>query len=594
MKKIFSYLKPFRKKITISISIIFIIAIVQSMIPLLEGKQIFQYIKNYYVDGSEENEAKYKKHIISFLLFILALYFCCFLGKFIYNKLLVTTIHKSVQNIRQDIYMKINKLPIKYFDQNTVGDIMNKLTNNMDIVSNGLQQTFASSIYSFFRITMLLTCMFWVHWRLGLIVFFMIPSSFLIIFIINKKTRNIFIERFNQTSIYNSFLQEKLTGHKEILLYNQQENSIKEFKKINQNLSDFMFKSNFFSNITFPIVNFIKYFILAIIIIISQQLLYKGSSDTTTILYKLGFVGIQLYIFQSFIEYIWALGGPINELSHIFVVIQSTKAAMYKISEFLSEYEEKDNPETITIDKAEGYVNFDNVSFGYHPNKFIIENMNLSVEKNQTIAIVGSTGSGKTTLINLLTRFYDIDKGSITIDGIDIRNLTKQNLRTIVGLVLQDIWLFPDTILENIKYGNPNKTDEEAIEMAKQTHLHEFVIQKEKGYNTVLNEELNNLSQGEKQLITITRTLLQDPSILILDEATSTIDTQIELILQKSIQRILKNKTSFVIAHRLSTIVNADVIVVLQQGKIIEKGNHRELLEKKGFYYNLYQSQFQK
>lgn len=590
MKKIFKYLKPFKKKITISIFLIFIITVIQICIPLFEAK----YILNFLIDEKNHtNWVDYKKHIIVFLSINFVFYLLCAIGKFIYNKFLVNSIHKGMKNLRQDIYKKINKLPIKYFDQNTVGDIMNKMTNNVDIISNGLQQTFASIIYSFFQIIILLICMLIVNWRLGFIISLMIPLSFLIIIIINKKSRNVFIQIFDKTSEYNGFLQEKFNGHKEIMLYNQHENIIKEFKQINKDLSKMIFKSNFLSGLVIPIVNAFTYIILTIIVILGYFLMKEG--ELPLLLIKLGFVSIQFGLFEAFIQYVWRLGDPINNLSKIFIVVQSTKTAIHKVLDFLYETEEKeDDPNCITLDEVKGIVEFSDVSFGYSKDKPILKNINLNVKQNQTIAIVGSTGSGKTTLINLLTRFYDVDEGSITIDGVDIRKFEKKYLRKILGLVLQDVWLFKGTILENIKYGSEDKSDEEVIEIAKQAQIHDFIMSKDQGYQTIINEESDNLSQGEKQLITITRTLLRNPSILILDEATSTIDTQMEMICQKSIQTLCQNKTSFVIAHRLSTIVNADVIIVLKNGSIIEKGKHEELIQIKGFYHNLYHSQFKK
>ncbi|MGI3135996.1 MAG: ABC transporter ATP-binding protein [Candidatus Phytoplasma vitis] len=588
MQKMSKYLSPFKTKIIISIVLIFLIAVIQCYIPLFEGKQILDFINN---KENHKDKQSYKAHILFFLSINVILYLLCAIGKFIYNKFLINSIHKGIKNMRQDIYKKINRLPIKFFDQNTVGDVMNKMTNNVDIISNGLQQTFASIICAFFNIAILLVCMLLVNWRLGFVISLMIPFSLIVIFIINRKSRHIFIQRFDKTSEYNGFLQEKFNGHKEIILYNQQKNIIKEFKDINQDLSKMIFKSNFFSSLAIPIINSFTYIILTIVIVMGYYLMLP--IDNEGFLFTLGFCTIQLGMFEAFIQYVWRLGNPINDLSQIFVVIQSTKAAIQKVFDFLYETEEKeDESNCITLDKVEGFVSFSNVSFGYYKDSPVLKNINLDVYKNQTVAVVGSTGSGKTTLINLLTRFYDIDEGSITIDGVDIRQLQKKYLRKILGLVLQDVWLFKGTILENIQYGNESKTKEEIIEVAKQTQIHDFIMAKEEGYQTIINEESDNLSQGEKQLITITRTLLNNPSILILDEATSAIDTQMEMICQKSIQKLCENKTSFIIAHRLSTIVNADVIVVLKNGVIIEKGKHNELLELKGFYYNLYHSQF--
>ncbi|WP_323847780.1 MAG: ABC transporter ATP-binding protein [Phytoplasma sp.] len=591
MLKIFKYLKPFKTRIIFSIFLIFIISAFQCYIPIFEGK-VLDIINSKNHDNIETYNSKINKILILNFLF----YFLCAVGKFIYNKFLITSIHTGIKNMRQDIYAKINRLPIHYFDQNTVGDIMNKMTNNVDIISNGLQQTFASIIYSFFHITMLFIYMLYINLSFGLVISLMIPFSFMVIFVINKKSRHIFIQRFDKTSEYNGFLQEKFNGQKEIILYNQQENVFKEFQNINQDLSKMIFKSNFVSSLAIPIVNSFTYIIQTIVIILGYFLISPdpNNANIPNLLKNLGFVAIQLGMFEAFIQFVWRLGNPINDLSHFFVITQSTKAAIKKVFDFLYEDEEKDfNQKDLSLNKIEGAVTFSNVSFGYSKDKPIIKNINLNIHKNQKVAIVGSTGSGKTTLINLLTRFYEIDEGSITIDGIDIRDFNKKYLRQILGLVLQDVWLFKGTILENIKYGSEDKTDEEVIEIAKQTKIHDFIMFKDKGYQTIINEELDNLSQGEKQLITITRTLLRDPSILILDEATSTIDTQMEIICQKSIQKLCANKTSFVIAHRLSTIVNSDVIVVLKSGFIIEQGKHEELLELKGVYHSLYHSQFQ-
>ncbi|WP_341266455.1 ABC transporter ATP-binding protein [Candidatus Phytoplasma fraxini] len=592
MQKIFKYLKPFKKQIIISIILIFIISALQCYIPVFEGK-ILDFINK---KDKQPNKETYNTYINKFLILNFLFYVFCAVVDFIYNKFLVTVIHKGIKNMRQDIYTKINKLPIKYFDQNTVGDVMNKMINNVDIISSGLQQTLAAVIYSFFHITMILVYMLYINLSLGFVISLMVPFSFIVIFIINKKARHIFIQRFDKTSEYNGFLQEKFNGQKEIILYNQQENVFREFQKINQDLSKMIFKSNFLSSLAIPIVNSFTYIILAIIVVLGHFLISPDphTANIPNLLKNLGFVAIQLGMFEAFTQFIWRLGNPINDLSHFFVITQSTKTAFNKVFDFLHEDEETEfNKKDLSLHKVEGFVSFSNVSFGYFKDKPILQNINLQINKHQKVAIVGSTGSGKTTLINLLTRFYEIDEGSITIDGIDIRDLNKKYLRQILGLVLQDVWLFKGTILDNIKYGSEDKTDEEVIEIAKQTKIHDFIMFKDKGYQTVINEESDNLSQGEKQLITITRTLLRDPSILILDEATSTIDTQMEMICQKSIQKLCENKTSFVIAHRLSTIVNSDVIVVLKKGFIVEHGNHEELLELKGVYYNLYNSQFQ-
>ncbi|WIA07889.1 MAG: ABC-type multidrug/protein/lipid transport system ATP-binding and permease protein [Candidatus Phytoplasma cynodontis] len=587
----FYYLKPFKKKIIISIFLIMIFSIISAYIPIFEGNYIMDYIKKN--SSNTDNIIQYKKIIFTYLFFNFILYFICTIGKFIYNKLLIPSIHKSLGNIREKLHAKIHKLPIQYFDQNTIGNIMSRVSNDMETVSNGLQQTFSSLICSFFNISILTSLMFWINFRIGIIIFMMIPLSLITIFLINKKSRILFIKRFEKTGEYNGFLQEKYLGHKEILLYNQQKKVFEDFQEKNKELSKLIFKSNLLSGSSIAIIYFLTYTMLSIMIVLGFFLMKENLNYFFT---KLGFITLKLGTFQVFTQYVWRLGNPINDISQAFVILQSTKAASNRIFTFLSEYEETEEKlnNLINLNQTKGYINFNNVSFGYEKNNQIIKNINLSIDQKQMVAIVGPTGSGKTTLINLLTRFYKIEEGNINIDGININKIKNESLRKILGVVFQDVWLFQGTILENIKYGSPNSTEEEIIQASKKTKLHDFIIKKEKSYQTLIDEESDNLSQGEKQLITITRILLRNPSILILDEATSTIDTQMELIIQKSIQELFNNRTSIVIAHRLSTIINADMIVVLKNGYIIEKGKHTELLKQKGFYYNLFQSQFEK
>ncbi|KXT29457.1 ABC transporter family protein [Candidatus Phytoplasma oryzae] len=590
MNQIFFYfLKPFKKKIIISILLVIIFAIISSYIPIFEGRYIIDYIRNN-AHSINNSMFQYKKTIFIYLFFNFILYIICTTGKFIYNKLLISSIHQALGNIRQKLHKKIHKLPIQYFDKNTIGNIMSRINTDMETISNGLQQTFSSIISSFFSLTIIVSLMLWLNLRIGIIVSLMIPASLTTIFFINKKSRILFIQRFEKTGEYNGFLQEKYLGHKEIILYNQQKNIFKEFQKQTNDLSNLIFKSNLLTGSAISIIYFFTYLILAIMIILGFLLMKENLNP---FLLKLGFTTIQFSTFQIFTQYVWRLSNPINDLSQAFVILQSTKAAAHRIFTFLSEYEEAED-NIITLDKVEGYVKFQNVNFGYDYHNLILKNINLSIEKHKMIAIVGPTGSGKTTMINLLTRFYKANEGKITIDGKDITKIKNQNLRKILGIVFQEIWLFNGTILENIKYGSINATEKEVIEVSKKTELHKFIVNKKDGYQTIIKEGAENLSQGEKQLITITRILLRNPSILILDEATSTIDTQMELVIQNSIQKLFKNRTSFIIAHRLSTIINADVIIVLQNGVIIEKGKHTELLKQKGFYYNLFESQFEK
>ncbi|MDV3171167.1 MAG: ABC transporter ATP-binding protein, partial [Candidatus Phytoplasma australasiaticum] len=395
-----------------------------------------------------------------------------------------------------------------------------------------------------------------------------------------------------KTGEYFGFLQEKYTGHKEIILYNQQANNINDFQNLNKQLSSTIFKSNWISGLVMPIINSFTYIVMTFIVILGYFLLNYQDTEIPYLLFKLGFGTIQLGMFQSFMKYIWRLGNPLRDLSQMFVILQSTSSAANRVFTFLSESEELDVKNDLTLPYVEGFVKFSHVNFQYHIDQPILKDVSFEIKKDQMVAIVGPTGSGKTSLVNLLVRFYDLTSGKITIDGIDISTIKKSDLRKIIGIVVQDSWLFRGTIMDNIRYGNFNATEEQVVQAAKQVNVHDFIMTKPDGYYTMINEELDNISQGEKQLITIARTFLNNPSIVILDEATASVDTQIEILFQQSMQKLLKNKTSFVIAHRLSTIINADVILVLQNGLLVEKGSHQELLAKQGFYYNLYNSQF--
>ncbi|MDO8030186.1 ABC transporter ATP-binding protein/permease ['Planchonia careya' phytoplasma] len=613
MKKIFYFLKPFRKEIFISIFLIFLVAAIDAFIVIFEGNVIINFIQNNFKNNSKiiykdniildflrkyflsnfKNISEYMGYIFLLLSINLLLYILCIIARFIYNKLIIVIIHKSVQNIRQRVYQKMLKLPISYFENNTIGNIMSIAINDLETVSNGLQQSCVAFVLSCFSILMIIFIMFWANARFALLICLMIPSSLFVIWLINKKARSVFIQRFEKTGEYFGFLQEKYTGHKEIILYNQQVNNINDFQNLNKQLSSTIFKSNWISGLVMPIINSFTYIVMTFIVILGYFLLNYQDTKIPYLLFKLGFGTIQLGMFQSFMKYIWRLGDPLRDLSQMFVILQSTSSAANRVFTFLSESEELDVKNDLTIPYyVEGFVKFSHVNFQYHIDQPILKDVSFEIKKDQMVAIVGPTGSGKTSLVNLLVRFYDLTSGKITIDGIDISTIKKSDLRKIIGIVVQDSWLFRGTIMDNICYGNFNATEEQVVQAAKQVNVHDFIMTKPDGYHTMINEELDNISQGEKQLITIARTFLNNPSIVILDEATASVDTRIEILFQQSMQKLLKNKTSFVIAHRLSTIINADVILVLQDGLLVEKGSHQELLAKQGFYYNLYNSQF--
>ncbi|MBS2126149.1 ABC transporter ATP-binding protein ['Fragaria x ananassa' phyllody phytoplasma] len=588
MKYILKYLKPFKTKIIISICLILIVTAVSCFIPFFEGKFITDSIKNQI---QSPKITDFTKHILQVLILNLLLYLFIVICRLIFNKLLIQSIHQSMCGLRQDVQRKIHNLPIKYFDQNTLGNIMSRITNDIEVISNCLQQSFSIMISAFLLIFMIISFMFVLHWFLACIVFIMIPLSFYTTYCIFKNSQKVFIQRFESTGNYNGFLQEKYTGYKEIILYNQQKATIKEFNEYNTHLQQLIFKSNFLSGLSGPIVSLFTYLTLVVVSITGYFLIQP---QTPNFLMNLGLTVIKIGLFRTFLQYVWRLGNPIIELGHMSVLIQSANAASKRVFSFLNEIEEAPevtNP--LVLPKPEGQVIFENVSFSYNNKDMLLRNISFTAEKGQTIAIVGPTGSGKSTLINLLMRFYDVNLGSIQVDGIDIRKLKKDNLRSIFGMVLQETWFFKDTIWKNIKYGNQQANDEEVLKAAEKAQVNYFIKNKPGEYQMVINEEADNLSQGEKQLITIARTVLSNPKILILDEATSNVDTRIEILLQKAINKLIQNKTSFVIAHRLSTIINADKILVLNRGVIIEQGTHQQLLANKGFYYKLYQSQFQ-
>ena len=468
---------------------------------------------------------------------------------------------------------------MSYFDKNSYGDVLSRITNDIDTISNALQQSLSQVVNSILSVVLALVMMYSINIKLALIATIIIPLSFIVSKVVVSKSQGYFKKQQDALGKLNGTVQEMYTGFNEIKLYGKEEDAIEEFITINGELQVAGFKAQFISSTMGPLVSLICYLGIAAIGILGAVISIAG--------------GITVGNLQAFIRYIWQINQPLSQVTQLSSAIQSAFAAVDRVFEFLQEEEEiQDKSTSIKLDNPRGDVSFEHVRFGYSDDKILIHDLNAEIKAGQMVAIVGPTGAGKTTLINLLMRFYELNGGAIKIDGVDTRDMKREDLRSMFGMVLQDTWLFNGTIEDNIKYGRFNATKDDVILAAKIANVHHFIKTLPDGYDMFLNEEASNISQGEKQLLTIARAIISDPAILILDEATSSVDTRVELMLQKAMQNIMKGRTSFVIAHRLSTIKSADLILVIKDGNIIEQGNHEELMEKGGFYKELYNSQF--
>ncbi len=513
------------------------------------------------------------------LLLLALLYVVSALFSYIMSYIMASVSQKTVYNMRNDVKSKLDRLPLKYFDAHTHGEILSRVTNDMDNIASTLQQSLTQLITSFVSVAGILIMMLTISPLMTLIAIVTLPVSVLITAFIAKKSQKFFAEQQKKLGELNGHVEEMYTGHKIVKVFGHEEDSIAEFEKINEKLYNVGWKAQFMSGVIHPMLNFVNNIGYVIVCVVGGIMVAKRN--------------IEIGDIQAFIQYIRNFTQPITQLANIANVIQSTVASAERVFEILDEKEEiPDRADAAVIKSPEGEVRFEHVRFGYKEDEILMEDMNIDVRKGQTIAIVGPTGAGKTTLVNLLMRFYEIQGGRITVDGVDIKDMKRGALRAIFGMVLQDTWLFNGTIRDNIAYGCEGASEEDIINAAKAAHAHHFIKTLPEGYNTVLNEEASNISQGQKQLLTITRAILADPSILILDEATSNVDTRTEVLIQKAMSNLMKGRTSFVIAHRLSTIRGADLILVMNHGTIIEQGSHNELLNKGGFYAELYNSQF--
>lgn len=514
------------------------------------------------------------------LLSVMALYLVSSCFSFIQGFVMTGISNDVTYNLRKDISKKINRLPMNYFESRTNGEILSRVTNDVDTLQMSLNQSMTQLITSVTTLVGVLFMMLSINVWMTAAALLILPVSMLIINFVMKHSQKYFRDQQNYLGKVNGQIEENYGGHNVVKVFSKEQDVVREFEEDNKKLYESAWKSQFFSGMMMPVMQFVGNLGYVMVAFLGGVFTIKGSIEVGDI--------------QSFFQYIRNFTQPIQQIAQVTNLLQSSAAASERVFEFLDEPEEVQKAEhPVSVENLSGEVQFDHVSFGYDPEKIIIHDFSAKVKDGQKVAIVGPTGAGKTTMVKLLMRFYDVNSGQIRVDGHDIRDFNRSELREMFGMVLQDTWLFSGTIMENIRYGRLDATDEEVIAAAKAAHIHNFIMQQPGGYQMVLDEETSNISQGQKQLLTIARAILADNKILILDEATSSVDTRTEMRIQKAMNNLMKGRTSFVIAHRLSTIKDADLILVMKDGDIIEQGNHIELLEKGGFYAELYNSQFE-
>ena len=519
------------------------------------------------------------RYIRNRLLLLVVLYLVSALFSYLQSYIMSGVSMKITYELRKNISEKMNRLPLNYYDTRTHGEILSRITNDVDTVSQTLNQSLTQMITSVTTLIGIVAMMLSISVRMTLVAVLVLFVSMGLIVTVVKKSQKYFSQQQKSLGNLNGHIEEIYAGHNVVQIFNGEKEAIEKFRLINDKLYGSAWKSQFLSGMMMPIMSFVGNLGFVCVCLLGGYLTVKKV--------------IEIGDVQAFIQYMRSFMQPISQIANVSNTLQSTAAAAERVFEFLDEEDEVSETESpFVLSGVHGNVEFKNVCFGYQPDTMIINHFSSNVEAGQTVAIVGPTGAGKTTIVKLLMRFYELNSGQILIDGHDSLTFTRRDLRAMFGMVLQDTWLYNATVMDNIRYGNFDKTDEEVIAAAKAAHCDEFIRTLPGGYHMVINEESSNLSQGQKQLLTIARTILADPKILILDEATSSIDTRTEVFIQRAMDKLMKNRTSFVIAHRLSTIRDADMILVMKDGDIIEQGNHETLLEKKGFYSDLYHSQF--
>lgn len=581
INKLFKYLKPYYFKL-----IVVIIFAAASTVFAIVGPKILAKATDKLsegimakVSGTGGIDFKYIGYIIWILV---GLYLVSALFSYIQGFITSTISQRVAYDLRTSISKKMDRMPLSYFDRHTSGDILSRVTNDIDTIAQSLNQSMSQVITSSVTVVGIFIMMLSISPQMTIIAVCVLPVSMLLISIVMKRSQKYFAKQQQALGDVNGHIEEMYGGHNVVKAFNGEEASVKQFNEYNDSLYESAWKSQFFSGLMQPITNFVGNVGYVAVCLLGGVLAGGGN--------------ISIGDIQAFIQYVRQFNQPISQLAQIMNMLQSTAAAAERVFEFLDEEElEKETPKVTKdeLEKIKGSVTFADVNFGYLKDQTIINNFSLHVHSGQTVAIVGPTGAGKTTIVKLLMRFYELNGGTIFIDGKDIRDFARKDLRSLFGMVLQDTWLFNGTIKENLMYSKLDASDQEVQEACKVAYVDHFVQTLEAGYDTVINEESSNISQGQKQLLTIARAFLKDPKILILDEATSSVDTRTEVLIQKGMERLMKGRTSFVIAHRLSTIRDADTIIVMKDGDIVELGNHDSLLEKDGFYASLYRSQFE-
>ena len=580
MKKLISYLSSYK----LAILLVIVFAIVSSVFnivgPKILGNATTKIFEGLVSKVSNSGGGIDFDAIFRTLTILASLYIISSIFSFVQTFITSDISQKVSYNLRKSISEKINKLPLNYYDKKTNGEVLSRVTNDIDAISQNLNQILSQMITSATTLIGVLIMMLSISVTMTLVSLIVIPLSLVMIMLVVKKSQKHFRAQQEYLGHTNGHIEEMYSGHNIMKAFNGEEKAIEEFDKLSDTLYNSAWKSQFLSGMMMPIMTFIGNLGYVIVAIMGGFLAIRNKIQVGDIL--------------AFIQYVRSFMQPIAQTAQIANVMQQTAAAAERVFEFLEEEEVvEDVKNPISTEGIEGAVEFDHVRFGYNEDKIIINDFSINIKPGQKVAIVGPTGAGKTTIVKLLMRFYELNGGKILIDGHDYRDFTRNDLRKIFGMVLQDTWLFNGNIMENIRYGRLDASDEEVIEAAKLAHAHHFIKTLADGYNMEINEEADNISQGQKQLLTIARAILSDPKILILDEATSSVDTRTEVLIQQAMENLMEGRTSFIIAHRLSTIKNADVILVMKDGDIVEQGNHEELLKSKGFYSELYNSQFE-